>query len=1079
MSNKRPEIVVITGASAGVGRATAKLFGKRGAWIGLIARDRHRLEAARDEIEAEGGRALALVADVADPEAIEAAADEVERTFGPIDIWINNAMATVFAPFEQVTAEEFRRATEVTYLGYVHGTMAALKRMKPRDRGVIVQVGSALAYRSIPLQSAYCGAKHAIAGFTDSLRSELIHDGSNVHITAVNLPAMNTPQFEWSRSRMPRHPQPVPPIFQPEVAAKAIVWAAHQRRREVNVGFPTVLATAVQKVMPGIADRYLARFGFDSQQTSDPVSPNRPDNLFRPVHGDFGAHGIFGAEAHSRSLQFWLNKNRSYFAIAGIAATGFGAWRYFKSNAERARPKSGKPAPQIPPRAENRSQIYYAWRGPSMIVLDNEGSAGTREDSGLFFRQTRFLRDLSLELFGERPHFCSVAEISPNEMEFTYVYPEKPGGGSDRGGERHGIRYRDLDIRVLFRVRPNGVVITLHITNRWIERLPIDIGWRLSADFADYSEIFGDRRQNANVICEPEASGVRFRYEHPELPLETSVRVEGPGAWSFSNGKLSARLDLRKQVETIFSFKVQTIDRSDSLEDEQAARREERLARWYENLTSVESSGYADLAKITNTCMRDIGSLALLEGPEPEWLTPAAGIPVFHSLWARDALTTAWQATMFDRGEMGDSILSTMSRLQGIRHDAWRDEQPGRIIRGHQRSPLAKLNINPMELYYGDYASPFAFIFTLAQLYAWSGEKSRLDKHFDVARRILDWARDFGDIDGDGYLEYQTLSPEGPKHQGWRDAHNAIVYPDGTQVDTPIATCELQGYWFAAQQLMAVASAVLGRFGDASAYWRGAAELKARFNRDFWMPDENCVALGLDRSKKQIRVVASNAAQTLTTGIVESAKLHALVTRLFQPDMFSGWGIRTISTHNPAYNPLSYHLGSVWPVENGTFLFGLKRFGFEREVEILAHALYDLGLLWRGHRIPECVGGYSRSEARYPGAYPQANAPQTWNQSVFPILVQTLLGILPVGALNLLSVYPVMPDWLPEITIRNLRVGDAAISLRFWRDKNGASKWQILEKRGTLHLITQPSIDSLTAGIWDRLGAVVQRPKAA
>jgi len=428
---------------------------------------------------------------------------------------------------------------------------------------------------------------------------------------------------------------------------------------------------------------------------------------------------------------------------------------------------------------------------------------------------------------------------------------------------------------------------------------------------------------------------------------------------------------------------------------------------------------------------------------------------------------------------MADSVLTTLARLQGVHHDTWRDEQPGRIIRGHQRSPLARLNLSPMGLYYGDYDSPFVFIFTLAQLYAWTGDKSTLEKHFDAARRILDWAKEYGDIDGDGYLEYKTLSSDGPKHQGWRDAQNAIVYPDGTQVDTPIATCEVQGYWFAAQQIMAVASAVLGKYRDASAYWKSAGDLKERFNRDFWMADENCIALGLDPFKKQIRVVASNAAQTLTTGIVEGEKLPALVRRLFQPDIFSGWGIRTISTNNPAYNPLSYHLGSVWPVENATLLFGLKRFGFEREVHTLANALYGLALIWRGYRVPECIGGYSRSEATYPGAFPRANAPQTWNQSVFPILVQTLLGILPLAAVKLLSVYPVLPDWLPEITLRNLRVGDASITIRFWRKANGTSTFQVLEKHGTLAIVSQPPIESMTVGLWDRLGALAGKLKAA
>jgi NAD(P)-dependent dehydrogenase (short-subunit alcohol dehydrogenase family) len=334
--SKRREVVVITGASAGVGRATACAFAGAGASIGLIARGRERLEATRREVEAAGGRALVLAADVAEAAQIEQAADAVESEFGPIGIWVNNAMATVFAPFDEITPEEFERATKVTYLGYVYGTMAALKRMKPRNRGVIVQVGSALAYRSIPLQSAYCGAKHAIIGFTDSLRSELIHDGSDVHITVVNLPAMNTPQFEWSRTRLPRHPQPVPPIFQPEVAAEAIVWAAYQRRREVDVALPTIIATNAQKVAPGLADRYLATSAYDGQQTQDPVNPDRPDNLFSSVPGDYGAHGRFDAQAQASSVQFWMNRHRSKLAMGGVLGSVLAAaWRLKRSREEQ------------------------------------------------------------------------------------------------------------------------------------------------------------------------------------------------------------------------------------------------------------------------------------------------------------------------------------------------------------------------------------------------------------------------------------------------------------------------------------------------------------------------------------------------------------------------------------------------------------------------------------------------------------------------------------------------------------------------------------------------------------------------
>jgi NAD(P)-dependent dehydrogenase (short-subunit alcohol dehydrogenase family) len=318
-------VVVVTGASAGVGRATAVAFARTGALVGLIARGRDGLEGARRDVDAAGGEALVAAADVADHEQVERAAAEVEDSLGPIDVWVNNAMAAVFSPFVEISPEEYKRATEATYLGYVWGTMVALRRMRQRDRGVIVQVGSALAYRAIPLQAPYCAAKHAIQGFTESVRCELLHDGSNVHVTIVQLPALNTPQFDWGRSRMPRKPQPVPPIYQPELAADAIVWAANARRREVYVGGSTLLTILGDKVAPGLGDRYLARTGYDSQQTEEPAERDRRDNLFEALPGDWGARGRFDRQAHPRSAQFWATKHRRAIAALSVAAIAVGA----------------------------------------------------------------------------------------------------------------------------------------------------------------------------------------------------------------------------------------------------------------------------------------------------------------------------------------------------------------------------------------------------------------------------------------------------------------------------------------------------------------------------------------------------------------------------------------------------------------------------------------------------------------------------------------------------------------------------------------------------------------------------------
>jgi NAD(P)-dependent dehydrogenase (short-subunit alcohol dehydrogenase family) len=323
------QTVVITGASAGIGRATAQLFGRRGANVALLARGAAGLDGAVRDVEAGGGKALAIPTDVADYSAVAAAADETEAAFGPIHTWVNVSFTSVFAPFWEITAEEFKRVTEVTYLGYVHGTMAALAKMRPRDRGTVVQVGSALSQRSIPLQSAYCGAKHAVNGFTESVRCELLHEGSNVKITLVQMPAVNTPQFSWVLSRLPRHPQPVPPIYQPEVAARAVAYAAdHPERKQFWVGDSTAVTLLGQKFVAPLLDRYLGRTGYDSQQTEERTNGQRRHNLWEPVDdepgSDHGAHGEFDDQAHARSPEAWLSRH-PVAGGAGALSLGLGA----------------------------------------------------------------------------------------------------------------------------------------------------------------------------------------------------------------------------------------------------------------------------------------------------------------------------------------------------------------------------------------------------------------------------------------------------------------------------------------------------------------------------------------------------------------------------------------------------------------------------------------------------------------------------------------------------------------------------------------------------------------------------------
>jgi short-subunit dehydrogenase len=321
------KVIVITGASGGVGRATAWEFAKQGAKIALLARDRGQLEATKQEVEALGGTAITIIADVADHNQVEAAAEETEQQLGPIDVWVNNAMNSVFAPFKEITPEEFKRVTEVTYLGVVYGTMSALKRMLPRDSGAIVLVGSALAYRGIPLQSAYCGAKHGIQGFYDSLRTELIHDKSHIKTCMVQLPALNTTQFGWVLNKLPNKPRPMGTVYRPEVAARAVVFAAAHNRREILVGYPSYEAIVGNKIAPWFADEVLARTGYEGQQTGEPAEPNAKNNVWQPVDEDRGAYGQFGDIARTRSYTLWASMNRNLLRtaaallLAGICLT--------------------------------------------------------------------------------------------------------------------------------------------------------------------------------------------------------------------------------------------------------------------------------------------------------------------------------------------------------------------------------------------------------------------------------------------------------------------------------------------------------------------------------------------------------------------------------------------------------------------------------------------------------------------------------------------------------------------------------------------------------------------------------------
>ena len=734
-------------------------------------------------------------------------------------------------------------------------------------------------------------------------------------------------------------------------------------------------------------------------------------------------------------------------------------------------------------RALIRPDTLWAWKGPSLLIVNTRGECGADQSlSGYYFREARFLSRCCFEIDGQPPWLCEATAVDPEVLAFSYAFPEVAqygGGGSGQSGDdeprnERGLPQRGLNIQLTYRVRVASLEIRASIVNASKETLEFDAGWHLDADFADIQEAQAARRQQqADVHRRPERHALRFEYTHERLPYRSEIAFASPAEWHIAEERAATHLRLAPHEHADLTVTVRPAD-AEGVPDAAAVDERERLVEeWRRRATSIFAPQNTLFEAVVASNIRDVASFPLLEGPRDEWLALQAGVPLYPAFFGRDAVTAGWQTALVDQGRCLDAALTKLARRQSTRFDDWHDEEPGRIPYQMRRGPLAILNINPYSAYYADYASPLMFVISLANLYAWTGDASCLRRHWDAARRIVDWAREYGDRDRDGYLEYETRSSKGTKNQGWKDSGDAVIYEDGSPVPPPIATCELQGYWYAAQQLMGLLSWMQGRTADARAYLAAASELKTRFNRDWWHDEDEFFALAMDPQKRLVRAASSNVGHCLAAGIIDADHVPPVVGRLFAPDMFSGWGVRTLSADHAYYNPVSYHRGTVWAVEQASILFGLRRFGFDARAHDIARALFDLAQLYPEYRIPECVGGYSRSERATPGAYPQANAPQLWNATAFPLVVQSLLGMLPLAHYELLFIDPVLPAWLPEVVVRGLRVGEATATLRCWRTAEGRTDFEVLHKQGTLRIVRQPPPESLTAGIGDRLHAML------
>ncbi|HET9767666.1 MAG TPA: glycogen debranching N-terminal domain-containing protein [Thermoanaerobaculia bacterium] len=735
-----------------------------------------------------------------------------------------------------------------------------------------------------------------------------------------------------------------------------------------------------------------------------------------------------------------------------------------------------------------RLESPAAWLGSTLLVNDNAGECGNDTLTGLYAREVRHVSTLRLEIDGARPWLCERARPRTDQLAFVYVHPELAdfgGGGSGQSGDEvttdeHGVPYRSLDLRLLYEIEIDRLRATVRIANRARREVACEVAWVFAADYADLLEATGGKRQQeAEVAAEPGDAAVRLRYGHPQLPFETTVAVAGPGAPRVERDRITTPIRLAPGEQVVLQLAVDCHDPDRPLDEAGRTARQRAREVWRGQMTILRAPSNALVERVLARAVEDLASFAHLEGEPDEWLALQAGVPLYPAFFGRDALTAGWQAAMLDRGAMLDGALSRLGRLQSDRVFDWRDEEPGRIPYQVRTGPLARLGTNPYSAYYADFASPLMYVIGLGNLYAWSGDRDLVRRHFATAKRVLEWARTYGDRDGDGYLEYLTKSSMGTKNQGWKDSGDAIVDEEGTPVAPPIAPCEIQGYWYAAQQLMALLCWVMGERREARAWWREARKLRQRFDRDFWDPRERFYGLALDSKKRLLRVATSNVGHCLASGIVARERRRDVASRLLAPDMFSGWGVRTLSAAHPSYNPLGYHLGSVWAVENATICFGLRRYGFDAEALRVAEGLFALAELYGGYRIPETVGGYSQEDHPTPGAYPRTNTPQTWNASALPLVVQTLLGLVPYASLHALVVDPLLPEWLPELELHGLRVGRTRATLRCWRDEGGRGRAEVVEKDGPLHLVRQPPPEAARAGFGRRMRALLGRGSAA
>jgi glycogen debranching enzyme len=726
-----------------------------------------------------------------------------------------------------------------------------------------------------------------------------------------------------------------------------------------------------------------------------------------------------------------------------------------------------------------------ACSGYTVLMTEGDGTVDASTGLGLFDYDTRILSKHRLLVDGQAPICDSSALIEHDDWAAHLTAPRERG-------DARGPHLPQDTIGIAIRRRiGNGMLEQLIVRNHSMTAASVTVSLEVAADFADIAERHGPppRRGRTTSEWNEATQSLTFdhRASHDSRTFHRALRIRIVDA---DSRPTRIRTGLRFAVELPARAAWRATLVYESLVDERwrspdrpalglSTARSRMRESWRGIRASVEAPGTVCDAAVEQA-VDDLIALRAWESDvaEDAWV-PNAGVPTYTGLFGRDVLTAGWQSALAGP-ELLRGALARIAATQADDDSAWHDREPGKMVHEMRRGPLADLNLLPRAAYYGSQTTSAMFVVALSEYWHWTGDTAALEHYRTAMLRTFEWARRYGDRDGDGFLEYTRRSSKGLKNHGWKDSDEAIRYPDGRIVEDPIATVEEQAYHWIALQRAAEIFVALGEDQRSEEFLDHARQLRRRWHDAFWMPDEGFYAMAIGPDKEQVRSIGSNPGHAIAAGLVPTDHARRCADRLMADDLFSGWGIRTLSANHPSYNPLGYHLGTVWPVENATFALGFKRYGLDDHVERLATAMFEAAAHFRHHRLPEAIAGYARGEPAVPAVYPGANSPQAWSASAIVQLLQSLLGIYAFApAQTLVLVRPRLPEWLPRVTVKRIRVGDARASIRFERGHDGFAGVEVIDRSGTLFVLEVPppqnAADPVTWGdafktfVFDRL----------